>query len=68
MTFVILGFLVIVINITTMNKPIIFVLSVLVLGAIADDDHGKDVVNLVKDTFDTEVAKKPHLIMFFAPW
>jgi len=51
-----------------MNKPIIFLLSLLVLGAIADDDHGKDVVNLVKDTFDTEVAKKPHYIMFFAPW
>ena len=51
-----------------MNKPIIFLLSLLVLGTIADDDHGKDVVNLVKDTFDTEVAKKPHYIMFFAPW
>jgi len=44
------------------------VLSVLVLGAIADDDYGKDVVNLVKDKFDTEVSKKPHFIMFFAPW
>ena len=46
----------------------IFVLSIFVLGAIADDEHGKDVVNLVKDSFDTEVGKKPTLVMFFAPW
>ena len=70
MTFVILGFLVIVINITTMNKPIIFVLSILVVGAVADDidDVMKDVVNLSDDTFYKELAKKPHFVLFFAPW
>ena len=46
----------------------VFILSIFVLGTIADDDHGKDVVNLVKDSFDTEVGKKPTLVMFFAPW
>ena len=51
-----------------MFKFTIFVLSVLVVGTIADDDHGKDVVNLVKDSFDTDVAKKPSFVMFFAPW
>ena len=58
------------INITTMNKPIIFVLSILVVGAVADDidDVMKDVVNLVDDTFYTELAKKPHFVLFFAPW
>ena len=30
--------------------------------------HGKDVVNLTKDTFDTDVAKLPHFVMFFTPW
>ena len=62
--------LVIVINITTMNKPIIFVLSILVVGAVADDIHDvmKDVVSLDGDTFYTEVAKKPHFVLFFAPW
>ena len=70
MLFVILDFLVIVINITTMNKPIIFVLSILVVGAVADDIHDvmKDVVSLDGDTFYTEVAKKPHFVLFFAPW
>lgn len=39
------------------------------MGVIADDeDHGKDVITLVKDTFDADVAKMPHLVMFFAPW
>jgi len=51
-----------------MFKFTIFVLSILVVGTIADDDHGKDVVNLVKDSFDTDVAKKPSFVMFFAPW
>lgn len=51
-----------------MFKTAILFLSVLVLGAIADDEHGKDVVNLVKDSFDADVGKKPHLVMFFAPW
>ena len=42
-----------------MNKPIIFVLSILVAGAVADDIHDvmKDVVSLDGDTFYTEVAK-----------
>ena len=52
----------------SMFRITIFVLSIFVLGAIADDEHGKDVVNLVKDSFDTEVGKKPTLVMFFAPW
>ena len=58
------------INITTMNKPIIFVLSILVVGAVADDIHDvmKDVVSLDGDTFYTEVAKKPTFALFFAPW
>jgi len=51
-----------------MIKTSIFLLSVLVLGAIADDEHGKDVVTLSKDTFDADVGKKPHFVMFFAPW
>jgi hypothetical protein len=51
-----------------MFKTAILLLSVLVLGAIADDEHGKDVVDLVKDSFDADVGKKPHLVMFFAPW
>ena len=70
MLFVILDFLVIVINITTMNKPILFVLSILVVGAVADDIHDvmKDVVNLVEDTFYTQVDEKPHFVLFFAPW
>ena len=53
-----------------MNKPIIFVLSILVAGAVADDIHDvmKDVVNLDGDTFYTEVAKKPTFALFFAPW
>jgi len=51
-----------------MYKPTIFVLITLVLGVIADDDHGEDVVTLEKDSFDAEVGKKPHLVMFFAPW
>ena len=51
-----------------MFKTSIFLLSVLVLGAIADDEHGKDVVTLSKDTFDADVGKKPHFVMFFAPW
>ena len=58
------------INITTMNKPIVFVLSILVVGAVADDIHDvmKDVVSLDGDTFYTEVAKKPTFVLFFAPW
>ena len=53
-----------------MHKPIIFVLSILAVGAIADDIHDvmKDVVNLDGDTFYTEVAEKPHFVLFFAPW
>ena len=51
-----------------MFKSTIFLLIALVLQVIADDDHGKDVVNLEKDTFEKEVGKKPHLVMFFAPW
>jgi len=51
-----------------MLKSTIFLLIALVLQVIADDDHGKDVVNLEKDTFEKEVGKKPHLVMFFAPW
>merc|ERR1739845_57501 len=60
----------IVMNITTMNKQIIFLLSILVVGALADDIHDvmKDVVNLDGDTFYTEVAEKPHFVLFFAPW
>merc|ERR1711981_730579 len=46
----------------------IFLLGIFVLGTVAEDDHGKDVVNLVKDSFDEDVAKMPHLVMFFAPW
>ena len=49
-------------------KYTILLLGVIACGAVADDDHGKDVVNLVKDTFDSGVAKSPHFIMFFAPW
>ena len=51
-----------------MFKFVVFALSISALGVIADDDHGKDVVNLVKDSFDTEVGKKPSFVMFFAPW
>ena len=53
-----------------MNKPIIFVLSILVVGAVADDIHEvmKDVVNLDGNTFYTEVTEMPHFVLFFAPW
>ena len=53
-----------------MNKPVIFVLSILVVGAVADDtnDVMNDVVNLVEDTFNTELDKKPHFVLFSAPW
>ena len=57
-------------NITTMNKQIILLLSILVVGTLTDDIHDvmKDVVNLDGDTFYTEVAEKPHFVLFFAPW
>ena len=51
-----------------MFKRTIVLLAIFVLGTVAEDDHGKDVVNLVKDSFDEDVAKTPHLVMFFAPW
>ena len=56
------------INFQKMFKFVVLALSISALGVIADDDHGKDVVNLVKDSFDTEVGKKPSFVMFFAPW
>ena len=49
-------------------KRTLSVLSLFVLGVVAEDDHGESVINLVKDSFDVDIVKKPHFVMFFAPW
>ena len=52
-------------------KSTISVLGLFVFGTAAQDDtaweNSKDVVNLSQDTFDQEVAKRPHFVMFYAP-
>lgn len=37
-------------------------------GVKGDDDHAEASINFKEDTFAEQVAKKPHLVMFFAPW
>ena len=39
-------------------------MGIFIVRTAANDDYGTDVVNLVKDTFDKDVAKLPHLVMF----
>ena len=34
---------------------------------IIGDDHAEASINFNKETFE-QVADKPHLVMFFAPW
>lgn len=34
----------------------------------ADDDHAEASINFKEDTFADQVPKKPHFVMFFAPW
>lgn len=40
----------------------------MVVEAVAVDNHGREVVKLVKDSFEEDVAKMPHFVMFFVPW
>ena len=49
-------------------KHTILLLGIIISGTFAEGSDGKDVVNLVKDSFDSEVAKMPHFVMFFVPW
>ena len=49
-------------------KRTIFLLGILVWETIADNNHTKDVVILKKDSFDRQVAKMPHFVMFCVPW
>lgn len=37
-------------------------------GVRGDDDHAEASINFKEDTFAEQVAKKPHFVMFFAPW
>ena len=46
----------------------IFLLTIIVLRTAAKDEFGNDVVNLEKDSFDKELAKLPHFVLFFVPW
>ena len=52
-------------------KPTSFLLPIFALGTVAKDDvawkHGKDVVNLTKDSFEVDITKKPHFVMYFEP-
>lgn len=44
-------------------------LSVLSFILLADsDDHGADVVNYDRDTFQSAITDQKHFVMFFAPW
>lgn len=45
----------------------IILVIVAFLGASADD-HAEASINFKEDTFAEQVAKKPHFVMFFAPW
>ena len=46
----------------------IFIVLAAISCSFADDDHGKTAPLYTKDNFNEEVAKKPHFVMFFAPW
>ena len=35
---------------------------------IGESDHGNYAVTLTEDDFTEAVDKKPHFVMFFAPW
>ena len=49
-------------------KRTVFLLGIFVFGTIAKDDDGKVVVILAKDSFDEDVAKMPHFVMFNGRW
>jgi len=47
----------------------VFALAFLVALSSADDaDHAESAINFNEETFGAQVANKPHLVMFFAPW
>ena len=48
-------------------KHTLFLMCIVVLETVAEDDYGKDVVSLGKDSFRKDVAKMPHFVMFFDP-
>ncbi len=50
-----------------MKLTISVILAVFALCSADEDDHGHSPL-LTGDTFDGEIAKEPHFVMFFAPW
>jgi len=38
------------------------------LSSADDADHAESAINFNEETFGAQVANKPHLVMFFAPW
>ena len=47
----------------------VFALAFLVaLSSANDADHAESAINFNEETFGAQVANKPHLVMFFAPW
>ncbi|XP_064105135.1 thioredoxin domain-containing protein 5-like [Macrobrachium nipponense] len=46
---------------------LLFCFSLFVAGLSADE-HGDNTVSFTSDTFVESVPKKPHFVMFFAPW
>ena len=40
----------------------------LIAVSVAGDSHGENVIQYTEDTFTEEITKKPHFVMFFAPW
>ncbi len=53
------------------NSVLLFlgiVILALASSVRADDDHGEAAIDFTEETFNEQVAKKPHFVMFFAPW
>ena len=50
------------------TRVFLFVILFISKTVIADDDHASTAINFSEDSFAAQVPKKPHLVMFFAPW
>ena len=50
-------------------KTVIFCVSLAFFGVVlCDEDHGSNAFSYTDENFADEVTKKPHFVMFFAPW